>query len=115
MVSEGERACAFAAGFAEGGEGVGGFAALADGDDERVLTERAVEGAEFAGDFGISGEEGGGFDHAGTGHACVECGAAADDADAVDVVEGARGEPELVEVSGAVVVVETAVERAGDG
>lgn len=80
-----------------------------------MVAERAVERAEFAGDFGICGEEGGGFDHAGTGHACVEGGAAADDADAVDLLEGGWGETELVEVSGGVVVVETAVEGAGDG
>ncbi len=47
-VDDAEAERAFVAAFAEGGEGVGGFAALADGDEDGPFLDDGVSVAEFA-------------------------------------------------------------------
>ena len=86
-VTDGKCGCAFLLGFLEGGERVGGFAGLADGDYECTRLDDGVSVAELGCVFDFDRDAGEVFDHVFTDHACVVAGTAGGDDDAVDVPE----------------------------
>ncbi len=86
-VTDGKCGCAFLLGFLEGGERVGGFAGLADGNHERARFDDGVSVAELGCVFDFDRDAGEVFYHVFTDHACVVAGAAGGDDDAVDVPE----------------------------
>ena len=51
VVADSKRAKSFALAFAQRAEGIGCFAALADGEDERIAAHRGVAMAKLAGVF----------------------------------------------------------------
>ena len=53
VVANAEGAVALALALAHGGQGIGGLAALADDEDQRVLVHRHVAVAEFAGELDL--------------------------------------------------------------
>ena len=62
IVANAERAVALALALAERGEGVGGLAALADDEHQRVAIERDVAVAKFTGELAFHGNVREGFD-----------------------------------------------------
>ncbi|MPN27766.1 hypothetical protein SDC9_175200 [bioreactor metagenome] len=74
---------------AQCGQGVGGFAGLADGDDQRFGVGHAGAIAVFAGDFDVAGDLGDGFDPVLGCAAAVVAGAAGQDQHRVDFLEHA--------------------------
>ena len=76
---------------AQGGQGVGGFAGLGDGDDQllRVGDRGAV--AVFAGDLDGARDAGDGFEPVAGGVAGVAAGAAGEDQDGIDVLQEVGG------------------------
>ena len=87
VVADSERAVAFSLAFPQGGEGVGGFSALADDKDERVAVHRQVAVAEFAGELTFDGDVGERLDDVFPGERGVECGATADEHDPINGAE----------------------------
>ena len=68
-------------------QGVCGFHALADGDDEFVFVWNAVPVAVFAGDLDFNGDPGDGFYPVFCGGIGIVAGAAGEDEDGFDVAE----------------------------
>jgi hypothetical protein len=75
----------------ERGQGVGGLAALADGDDQGLRVGHAVAVAVFAGDLHAGGDLGDALQPVLGRRAGVVAGAAGQDEHAVDVLEDAVG------------------------
>ncbi len=90
--AEGERAAVL--GFAEGGEGVGGFAGLAHGDDDGAILDDGIAVTEFGGVFDFGGDFGEIFHEVFADEAGMPCGAAAgdDDTACADEFTGVGGE-----------------------
>ncbi len=86
-VADGENFGAFLAGFAFGGERVGGFAGLADGDREAVLVDDGIAIAEFAAVIDFDGKMRQPLDHEFAGKPGVPAGAAGDDFDFAEILE----------------------------
>ncbi len=61
-VADGHRRVALALHFSQGGKGIGRLAALGDGKQERIATQRRVGIAEFAGVFHFDRDAGQGLD-----------------------------------------------------
>jgi hypothetical protein len=76
-----------ALGVAQGGQGVGGFAGLRDGDDQLARIGHRNTVAVFAGDFDVARHAGNGFEPVAGGVAGVAAGAAGEDEDGVDVLQ----------------------------
>ena len=74
---------------AQRGEGVGGFARLADGDDQSLGIRDAGAVAVFAGHLDVAGNLGDGFDPVLGRAAAVEAGAAGEDQNRIDFLEHA--------------------------
>ena len=88
---------------AQRGQGVGGFAALADGDDQGARVGHAGAVAVFAGHFHLGGNARDVFQPVLGGAAAVVAGAAGQDEDVVDFLENApRGSTGLAVQAGAV-------------
>ena len=86
-VTDGERGCAFLLGFLEGGERIGRFAGLADGEYKRARLDNRVPVAEFGCVFDFDRDAGEVFDHVFADHAGIVACAAGGDDDSVDVPE----------------------------
>ena len=87
VVANAEGAIALALAFAQRAERVGGFAALADGEDERVARHRRIAVAELAGVFDFGRNVGELLDEVFADHRRVQRGAAAGENDAADVAQ----------------------------
>ena len=112
-VAQAHHEGAFLVGLAHGGQGVGGFAGLGDGDDQVAAAEDRVAVAELGGllDFGVDvGQvlEGVFADQAG-----VQRGAAADEDHAAEFREIARRGAHAGEHRGAEVEIEAAADGVG--
>ena len=115
VIADSEGAVAFAAAFAEGAEGVGGFAALADDEDEGAAGGREVSVAEFAGEFAFDGEAGEAFDDVFAGHGGVVGRAATAEDNPFDGEEFVVGHFEAAEFCGGVFVGKATAHGVADG
>ncbi|MFM1941608.1 MAG: hypothetical protein RI897_590 [Verrucomicrobiota bacterium] len=104
-----------ASGFAEAGEGVGGFAGLADDEDERSGFDGGIAVAEFAGVFDFDRDVGEVFDHVFAGEGGVPAGTTGINEDAIHGAELGGGHVEAAEVGRGFLLVEAAAERIFEG
>ena len=86
-VTDGKRGRSLLLGFLEGGQRVGGFARLANREDQRARLDDGVPVAELRSVFDFHGHAREVFDHVFADHAGIVARAASGDDDAVDVAE----------------------------
>ena len=96
-IHDGDDFRALLAGVADRLNGVHGFAALRDGDDQRLLADDGVAVAELAGEFDLDGDAAPVLDRVAGDLARVGGGAAADHDDLVDGAQDVLGDAHLVE------------------
>jgi hypothetical protein len=114
-VDDGEDFVAASAGFAEAGQGIGGFAGLADDEDEGAVVDGRVAVAEFAGVFDFDGDVGEFLDEVFAGERGVPAGAAGGDHDAFDGAEFGVGHVEAAELGGDFLEIEPAADGIFEG
>lgn len=115
VIADAEGAMAFALAFAERGEGVGGFSALADGKDEGVFVHRHVPVAKLTGKLDLGRDVREGLDEVLADHTGVARGAAPGEDDAVDLAEFLGGHVEPTEAAGGFFVGKAAAHGVADG
>ena len=76
---------------AQGGQGIGGFPGLGDGDDKLVRVGHRGTVAVFAGDFDSAGQAGDSFEPVAGGEARMVAGAAGQDQDGTGFAQYCRG------------------------
>src|ERR1700719_990240 len=96
-IADGQRLGAFLLGFALGRKRVGGFAGLADADDERAIAHNGIAVAELAAVIHFHGNPGQAFDHEFTRQTGVPTGAAGDDLDVAEIAEVLLADLHLIE------------------
>ena len=98
----------FAFDFAQRGQRVGGFAALRDGEQQRVAIDRRIAVAEFAGVFDFDRDAGEFFDQVFADHGGVPTGAAGSENQAVHLTQLLRRKIEAAEYGRGLVAIEPA-------
>ena len=114
-IDEAGDECAFVDGFADGGEGVGGFAGLGNGDDEVGRIDDGIAVAELGGLFDFGKDAGEVFDGVFSDEPGIHGGAATDDENAIEIGEFARIEVESGEKRVAAIGIEATAQSVTNG
>lgn len=114
-VDEAGDESAFVGGLAHGGEGVGGFAGLGNGDDKVGGVDDGIAVSELGRLFDFGKDSGKVFDGVFSNEAGIHGGAATDDEDAVEFGKFARVEVEPGEEGAAAIGIEAAAQGVSNG
>ena len=115
VVANAQRAVALAQALAHRGEGVDGLAALADGENQRVLVHRHVAVAELARVLHLARQVRQGFDEIFADQPGMVCRAAARDDDAVHLAQFLRGHVDAAQPRARVLGREASAQRIAHG